>query len=194
MPSTTDIGNGDGQQLSTIEFPHLQSVEELDRHIETTYGPEVLTALRDSNKDQASMVEELHKYGLNGRSEAVEQMYRLHRQEFDRKETLLGTTWRWTKEAAGMAGNAIAAPFRWTYSSFKKHPILTTLGVAALVAGGFAGGYYLAGGWETFLATTGLDKVLAGAEAATELAPVVPDLPPLPGGGAYDIPAELPPL
>lgn len=192
MTSTTDIG-GDGA-LSTIEFPRIQTVEELDAHIEQTYGSDVLTTLRNSNMDQASMVEELQKCGLNGRSEAVEQMYRLHRQEFDRKKSLLGKTWHWTKEAAGAAGNAVAAPFRWTYASFKKHPILTSLAAAALVAGGIAGGYYLAGSWELFLATTGLDKVVAGVEAATELAPVVPDLPPLPGGGAYDIPAELPPL
>ncbi len=131
--TTSATDNGGDQQLSTVNVPHIESLEELDAHFEQTYGPDVLRTLKDSNLDQAAMVQELHKYGLNGRSEAVERTYRLHQQEFARKETLLGTTWRWTKNTAGFAADVVSAPFRWTWQSFKSHPILTTVGIAAII-------------------------------------------------------------
>ncbi len=128
--SVTD--NGGGQKLLTVEFPHMETVEELDAHIEQTYGPDVLKTLKDSNMDQAQMVEELHKYGLNGRSEAVERTYRLHQQEFARKETLLGKTWRWTTEAASTVGNVLWAPIKWTGQVMYDHPVLSAAALALL--------------------------------------------------------------
>lgn len=132
--SATDIAGNNSSSI--VEVPHIESLEELDAHFEQTYGPEVMTALKDSNSDQAGVVEALHKAGLNGRSEAVERTYRLHQQEFARKESLLGTTWRWTKEAANTTANAVAWPFRKSWEFAKKHPVVTSLAVAAAVAGG----------------------------------------------------------
>ncbi len=75
-----------------------------------------------------------------------------------------------------------------------NHPFITTGLVLAAVAGSIAAGFYFAGEWELLMSYVGLDKVMAAAEAAKELAPVTPATPPLPGGGAYSIPTELPPL
>lgn len=135
--SQTDLPGG-RQQDATIEFPIAQSLEELDEKIEQTYGMDVLKTLRNGDLDQGQMVEELHKYGLNGRSEGIEKMYRLHQQEFARKESLLGTTWRWTKNVVGAAANVATAPFRWTWQSFKSHPVMTTASLALLALGGYA--------------------------------------------------------
>jgi hypothetical protein len=167
--SATDLGGE--KKLSTVEVPHLETLEELDAHFEHTYGPDVLRTLKDSNLDQAAMVEELHKYGLNGRSEAVEHTYRLHQQEFARKETLLGTTWRWTKNAAGFATDVVTAPFRWTWESFKQRPVVTTIAVLALAAAAIGGAYYLAGDIEGLFSKLGLSHLYGGlgADKAAEV-------------------------
>lgn len=70
----------------------------------------------------------------------------------------------------------------------KKHPIVTTLLVAALAAGGMAGGLYLAGNWELFLTNVGLGKILGSAEGAGEMIPPTLYTPPHPGGGMLDMP------
>lgn len=129
----TDDGLAGPQQ---VEFPRVESLAELDVHIEKTYGPDVLAALKDSNRAQAEIVADLHKAGLNGSSERIERLYRIHQQEFARKETLLGTTWRWTKNAVSASANAVTWPFRASWSFAKKHPIITSLAVAAAIAGG----------------------------------------------------------
>lgn len=151
------------KKLSMVEVPHVETLEELDEHFERTYGPEVLRTLKDSSLEQQEIVEELHKYGLNGSSEAIERTYRLHQQEFARKETLLGTTWRWTK-------NVVSAPFRWTWQSFKRHPVLTTIGLLALTAAAIGGAYYLAGDIEGMFSKLGLSHLYGklGADKAAE--------------------------
>lgn len=74
------------------------------------------------------------------------------------------------------------------------HPVVTTLGVAALAAGGVAAGFYLAGEWELLMTSTGLARVFGGARAATELIPPTPPTPPLPGGGVFEVPTPaIPP-
>jgi hypothetical protein len=73
-----------------------------------------------------------------------------------------------------------------------NHPVVTTLLVAAAATGAIAGGLYLAGYWETAMASVGLSKIMGTAEAVGELAPITPEVAPLPGGGVYDIPAPLP--
>jgi hypothetical protein len=70
----------------------------------------------------------------------------------------------------------------------KKHPIVTTLLVLALVAGGTAGAFYLTGNWELFLSSTGLKKILQGMKAGRELIPPTPQTPQLPDGGMFEIP------
>ncbi len=151
------------KNLSIVEVPHVETIEELDEHFERAYGPEVLRTLKDSNLKQKEIVEELHKYGLNGSSEAVERTYRLHQQEFARKETLLGTTWRWTK-------NVVTAPFRWTWRSFKRHPVLTSIGLLALTAAAIGGAYYLAGDIEGLFSKLGISHLYGklGADTAAE--------------------------
>lgn len=193
--SQTDTGAESMQRLSTVDVPHIESLRDLDIHFEQTYGSDVLKALKDSNLSQADVVNQLHGAGLNGRSEAVERTYRLHQQEFARKESLLGKTWRWTKEAASTTAEVVAAPFRWTWNSFKAHPVLTTVGVAALAAGGVAAGFYMAGEWELLMSqipgaawttASGVTEELAGATPATEALPgagmeaITPPAAPLP--------------
>ena len=74
----------------------------------------------------------------------------------------------------------------------RKHPVITALLVAALIAGGVAGGLYLAGYWETVVASVGLNKIMGMAKSIGELAPVTPETVPLPGGGMYDVPPPMP--
>lgn len=75
----------------------------------------------------------------------------------------------------------------------RKHPIVTALLATAAVAGAVATGFYLAGSWELFMTSTGLSKIFGVAEAAEELAPLIPDTGPLPGAGTFDIPPPTSP-
>jgi len=75
----------------------------------------------------------------------------------------------------------------------KKHPIVTTLLTASLVAGGVAAGFYMTGNWELFMASTGLSKWFGAAEAAGELVPPTPSTPILPDGGLFEIPPPTSP-
>ncbi len=169
--STTELGN-DGRS-SIVEFPHIETLDELDSHIEKTYGPDVLRTLRDSTLDQAKMVEQLHQAGLNGRSEAIERTYRLHQQEFARKETLLGTTWRWTKEAASATADALVWPFKKSWAFAKKHPIITSLAVAAAITGGV----YLMWGVPVPIPNPSIAAGEVAAEGAELVAPSLEALP-----------------
>ena len=74
----------------------------------------------------------------------------------------------------------------------KKHPIMSLLIGAGIVAGGVAGGFYLTGNWELLMTMVGASKIGKVAEAVRELAPITPETPPLPGGGIYDVPPPLP--
>lgn len=76
----------------------------------------------------------------------------------------------------------------------KRHPIVTTLLVLALAAGGVATGFYLAGKWELLMNATGLSKIFGGVEAAKELIPPTPPTPPLPGGGIFEVPPPTSPV
>jgi hypothetical protein len=170
----------------TLEFPPLRSVDELDRHVEGTYGTEVLTALKDSTSDQADVLRQLHESGLNGDAERVNELYNLHTQEFARKESLLGKTWDTTKEV-------VSAPFRYAWSSFKERPITTTLVGASLILGGTGAYLYSVGALESYLASIGAAHVGSFfSEAAAELAPLTPDLPIVPGAGEAGLPGGLP--
>lgn len=168
--SATDLGAENGPQ---VEFPHVESLGELEAHIEKTYGPEVLVALRDSNRDQADIVADLHKAGLNGKSERIERLYRIHQQEFARKETLLGTTWRWTKNAVSATADVVSWPFRASWSFAKKHPIITSLAVAAAIAGGI----YLMWGVPVPIPNPSIAAGEVAAEGAELVAPSLEALP-----------------
>lgn len=74
-----------------------------------------------------------------------------------------------------------------------KHPITMTLLVAALSAATIAAGFYVAGNMEMLLSQLGLDKVFGAAGAPEQLIPPVPDTPPLPGGGALEMPPPVTP-
>lgn len=169
-----------------VEFPPMKSVDELDRHVEATYGADVLQTLKSSTTDQAAALDALHEQGLNGRAERLHELYNLHQQEFSRKESLLGKVWEGTKET-------VSAPFRWTWNSFKKHPVLTTAAVAGLALGGTAAYLYYAGQLESALTAIGADKVVEYfSGAATQLAPMTPDTPIVPGAGEAGLPGAGP--
>lgn len=75
----------------------------------------------------------------------------------------------------------------------KNHPVVTGLLAAAAVAGSIAAGFYFTGNWELLMATTGLGKIIGGAEAAGELIPPTAPTAPLPGGGLFEIPPPTSP-
>ncbi|MCF7844497.1 MAG: hypothetical protein K9M03_01560 [Kiritimatiellales bacterium] len=75
----------------------------------------------------------------------------------------------------------------------KKHPVVTTLLAASLVAGGVASGFYMTGNWELFMASTGLSKWFGAAEAAGEIITPTPSTPILPGGGLFEVPPPTSP-
>lgn len=182
MTAVTQEMPGGRMRDTGVEFPPVQTVEELDRHIEGTYGQDVLKTLKDSTMDQASALESLHKQGLNGRAERVQELYRVHEQEFARKETMLGSVWNTTTEV-------VSAPFRWTWSAFKSHPVLTTAAVAGLALGGVGAYLYSAGQLEAALTAVGAGKVTAFfSQTAAELAPLTPDVPIVPGAGEAGLP------
>ncbi|MFA6259059.1 MAG: hypothetical protein WCX29_00425 [Candidatus Peribacteraceae bacterium] len=70
----------------------------------------------------------------------------------------------------------------------KRHPVVTTLLVAALVASGVAAGFYVTGNWELLLTKVGLDKILGGAEAAGEMMDPTLVTPLPPGAGELAVP------
>ncbi len=75
----------------------------------------------------------------------------------------------------------------------RKHPVVTALLLAALLAGGVAGGFYLTGNWELLLSSTGVNKLIQSWRATGQLVPPTPGTPPLPGGGVFDIPGGAAP-
>lgn len=74
----------------------------------------------------------------------------------------------------------------------KKHPIISALIGAGIVAGGVAAGFYLTGQWELLMTAIGANKISGVAKSIGELAPITPETPALPGGGIYDVPPPLP--
>jgi hypothetical protein len=119
---------------------------------------------------------------LNGSAERVQELYRVHEQEFARKETMMGSVWNTTKEV-------VSAPFRWTWGAFKAHPVLTTAAVAGLALGGVGAYLYSAGQLEAVLSGVGLDS-LSGyfTETVAQNAPLTPETPIVPLGGEAGLP------
>jgi len=74
----------------------------------------------------------------------------------------------------------------------KKHPIVTALIVAGVIAGGVAVGFYLAGSWELLMTSIGSSKIASVARTIREMIPITPKTSPLPGGGVYDTPIPMP--
>jgi len=153
--------------------PKFSSRAELKKYYEDTYGRPVVDALEQSIGDRKKSLDALSKSGLNGKAEGVMKEYLTYEQEFARQdklnETWMQKGWRKTKETAGEVLNVAAAPFRFAWRSFKKHPVLTTLAVTALAVGGVALGAYLTGNLEGMLSKVGLSH-LYGAQGASEAA------------------------
>jgi len=74
----------------------------------------------------------------------------------------------------------------------KKHPILTAVGVLALAFAATGAGFWLAGEWELFATSTGLNKLFEYFAGVGELNPVTPYTPPTPGGGELDVVPDIP--
>ena len=70
----------------------------------------------------------------------------------------------------------------------KNHPVVTALLAASAAVATVATGFYLAGEWELFMSSLGLDSVFGGADAAGELILPTPSTPALPGGGIFEVP------
>lgn len=75
----------------------------------------------------------------------------------------------------------------------KRHPVVTGLLATSVVAGGVAAGFYFAGNWELLMASTGLNKVMSAASAASSLSPLTAPTDILPGTGLFDIPSPTSP-
>ena len=76
----------------------------------------------------------------------------------------------------------------------KEHKVVTAVLLTALATASVAAGFYFTGNWELLMTTFGLDKVFGSAEAASELIPVTPVTPTLPGGGVFEVvPPNSPP-
>ena len=178
--STQELPGGKAPDMG-VEFPALKSVEELDRHVEATYGPEVLKALKDSTMDQAGVLKSLHEQGLNGRAERVAELYRVHEQEFSRKQETL-SLWETTKEV-------VSAPFRAAYYAITEYPITTAVAATALALGGTAAYLYYAGQLEAALANVGLESLTGYfTQTVAQNAPLTPSTPIVPLGGEAGIP------
>ena len=113
-------------------LPAFERPEDLTRYARS-YGidQETLHAARTSTVARRKMIEALRRSGMNGQSERVGHHLLQYQQEFDRKES-------WLRKIP-----LIGKPLDWTWQKIKKHPVLTTLGVLALVAGGL--GFYYSG-------------------------------------------------
>jgi hypothetical protein len=133
-----------------------------------------------SGKGRKELIEQL---GLNGNAESVLDGIDLNVEQLEKKEGFL-------KRMLKLPGRALSSIGMF----MKKHPVVSTLVILALAAGGVAAGFYLAGEWELLLSKVGLDKILGGAEAARELIPPIPATSPLPGGGMFEIPGGTPPV
>lgn len=76
----------------------------------------------------------------------------------------------------------------------KNHPVVTTLLVLALIAGGTALTLYLTGNLEIVASKLGLGRIFGGVEGAGDLMAPAPATPPVPGGGELAIPPPVNPL
>lgn len=138
-----------------------------------------------SVQQREKLVEALRKRDpkLNGQVDALITHLKLNHQEIARKE-------RWYEKALKLPGRALKA----TWETMKKHPALTILVLAALVAGGTAYGLYLTGNLEFVATKLGLGKMFGAVDAAGEMMPPVPPTPPVPGLGELGVPPPAAPI
>lgn len=74
-----------------------------------------------------------------------------------------------------------------------RHKFLTAAAVLVLGIAAVGTGFYLAGEWELFATTTGLDHLFEYFSGTAELNPPTPDTPLPPEGGVLEVPPGAPP-
>ncbi|MDD4628957.1 MAG: hypothetical protein PHE68_06270 [Candidatus Peribacteraceae bacterium] len=75
-----------------------------------------------------------------------------------------------------------------------NHPVVTTLLVLALIAGGTSLALYATGNLELVATKLGLGKIFSGVEATGEMFPPVPVTPIPPGAGELGVPPPITPI
>lgn len=141
---------------------------------------ELFNQLMEHEEDLRTDHDDFHPEALRSQLDAAGETLLAHERYLEdvqvpEKKTLLRRVW----------DNVKAFP--------KNHPVVTGLLAASAVAGSIAAGFYFTGNWELLMATTGLGKIIGGAEAAGELIPPTAPTAPLPGGGLFEIPPPTSP-
>jgi hypothetical protein len=75
-----------------------------------------------------------------------------------------------------------------------NHPVVTTLLVLALIAGGTSLALYASGNLELVATKLGLGKIFSGVDATGEMFPPVPSTPIPPGAGELGVPPPITPI
>lgn len=171
-----------------VEPLSVQTIEELDRHFEGTYGKDKLAIVKASLYEQSGVLDGVDERVGGPSLREIREEYRLHAEAIAQKETLLGTVWRYTTNTVGFATDVVTAPFRWTWHAFTNYPVMTTLGIAALALGGTAAYLYYAGKIEEACAALGVPEVGKYFGAFKDAAQPTVDTPIVPGGGEAGIP------
>lgn len=155
---------------------------------------EEVAAQMQSVEGRQKLFDELMKHQTDIEEDHADFHPEMLRTQLDAAGETIGAYDRYLKEVQSPEKKGIFSR-AWEYvKGFpKKHPIVTALLAAAAVAGSIAAGFYFTGNWEMLMTSTGLGKIMSGAEAATELIPPTPALPALPGGGVFEIPPPISP-
>ncbi|TSC80692.1 MAG: hypothetical protein G01um101425_346 [Candidatus Peregrinibacteria bacterium Gr01-1014_25] len=134
--------------------PPIKSHAELDHYMLEKYGEEKFALIKESVKNQKTAMQNSK---LN--PEAV-RFYTTHLQELDRKGEVHK---KWYQKLWGGVKETVKAPFRAVGWAFRKHPILTTLGLTILA---IVGGAYMTGNLEALLSRIGVAHLDAASKAA----------------------------
>ncbi len=173
--------------------PFIPTPERVSQYLELK--TEEVRSQMESAEGRQTLLNQLLEHEEDLRKDHANFQPELLQQQLDDVAEALGAEGRYLQDIQSPEKKGMFRRAWETVKGFpRKHPVVTALLVAAALAGGVAGGLYLAGQWELLMTSVGLNKFLTAVEAGTEMAPVTPPTPPIPGGGPYSIPGDLPPL
>lgn len=185
-----------------IEQPGLQGGQERPKFLATPervsqyleLKTEEVAAQMQSVEGRQKLFDELMKHQTDIEEDHEDFHPERLREQLDAAGETIGAYDRYLKEVqAPEKKGMFSRAWEYVRGFPKNHPIVTALLAAAAVAGSIAAGFYFTGNWEMLMTSTGLSKILGGAEAAGELVPPTPITPELPGGGVFEIPPPTSP-